>query len=62
MDFLVAAWSFPNGRIRKFLLLLAIPVALLAYLLRGCVTNPLSLWERVGVRESPCSRRNCRCP
>ena len=30
--------------------------------LRGCVTNPLSLWERVGVRASPCSRRNCRCP
>ncbi len=33
MDFLVAAWSIPNGRIRKFLLLLAIPVALLAYFL-----------------------------
>ena len=33
MDFLVAAWSIPNGRIRKFLLLLAVPVALLAYFL-----------------------------
>ena len=33
MDFLVAAWSIPNGRIRKFLLLLAIPVAVLAYFL-----------------------------
>ena len=33
MDFLVAAWNIPNGRIRKFLLLLAIPVAVLAYFL-----------------------------
>lgn len=33
MDFLVAAWSIPNGRIRKILLLLAIPVAVLAYFL-----------------------------
>ena len=33
MDFLVAAWSIPNGKIRKFLLLLAIPVAVLAYFL-----------------------------
>lgn len=33
MDFLVAAWSIPNGRIRKFSLLLIIPLAVLAYLL-----------------------------
>ena len=33
MDFLLAAWSIPNGRLRKFLLLLAIPVAVLAYFL-----------------------------
>ena len=33
MDFLLAAWSIPNGRIRKFLLLLAIPIAVLAYFL-----------------------------
>ena len=33
MDFLVAAWSIPNGRIRKFSLLLVIPAAVLAYFL-----------------------------
>ena len=33
MDFLVAAWSVPNGRIRKFSLLFVIPIAVLAYLL-----------------------------
>ena len=26
--------------------------------LRGCVTNPLSLWERVRVRAFPCSAEN----
>lgn len=34
MDFLVAAWSIPNGRIRKFSLFLVISLAVLAYFLR----------------------------
>ena len=30
-------------------------------ILRGCVTNPLSLWERVRVRASSCFLRNGEC-
>ena len=33
MDFLMSAWSIPKGKIRKFSLLLIIPVAVLTYLL-----------------------------
>ena len=31
------------------------------YFLRGCVTNPLSLWERVRVRAHPYLNRNEPC-